>query len=492
VPDTFRPMGGLPVFGAIDIGASSGRVIAGVVTSNSIELHEVHRFANGVSRVDGHLRWDIEGLFDEVLVGLNELAGRYPTVASVGIDMWAIDYGLLDHAGNLLAPPIAYRDDRTADVIDSVHERMSAADLYRLNGLQHLPFTTVYQLAAEQRGELWQRAAHVVLLPDLIAFWLTGTLRTEYTNASTTGLVDVRRRTWSSDIMTTLGLSPSRFAPLEAPGSVRGRVRPELAAQLGLTERTVVTTVGSHDTASAVAGVPATQDNFAYIASGTWSLVGLETPSPIITDASRVANFTNEAGLDGTTRFLRNVGGLWLLQECLRTWNEERIPVDLPSVLAAAATLPNGGPTISVDDPEFIPPGDMPSRISAAASRAGQELTSDPVSITRCVIDSLAKAYAATIATAAHLAGRVGDTVDIVHIVGGGSNNELLCQLTANRTGCPVVAGPVEATALGNVITQARAHGVLPDTLAATRQIIAEQIATRTYHPRPPHEEPNT
>ncbi len=478
------------VFAAIDIGASSGRVIAGVVTADSIELDEVHRFPNGVAEIDGHLRWDIEGLFAEVLVGLAELARRYPTVVSIGIDMWAIDYGLLDHEGNLLAQPIAYRDDRTAAVIERVHARISAAELYLVNGLQHLPFTTVYQLAAEESGPLWKRAVYVVLLPDLIAYWLTGELRTEYTNASTTGLVDVAHRTWSAKVMATLGLPPHRFPPLEEPGCIRGQLRADLASQLGFAAGTVVTTVGSHDTASAVAGVPATAGNFAFIASGTWSLVGLETSAPIITEASRAANFTNEAGLDGTTRFLRNVGGLWLLQECLRQWNESGTPVDLTAVLAAAAALPNGGPTVSVDDPEFIPPGNMPSRICDAVARSGQTLANDPVAITRCVIDSLADAYASTIATAAQLAGRPGGQVDVIHIVGGGSNNELLCQLTADRTGRPVVAGPVEATALGNVITQARVHGVVPNTLADTRRIIAANVETRTYQPHPQHEEP--
>jgi len=464
-------------FAAVDIGASGGRVIAGVVDANvagpTVTLHTVHRFPNGMHEDGGHLRWDIGGLYYEVHCGLRTLAREFPNVESIGIDTWAVDYGLLDADGTLLADPIAYRDTRTDAAVSRVHELVGADELYEINGLQHLPFTTLYQLDAEQRGPIWEQAAHALLRPDLLAYWLTGTMRTEYTNASTTGLVDVRRREWSGALFDRLGISQSLFPPLEQPGTVRGRVTSDVAAELGLPPDVVVTTVGSHDTASAVVGVPASGGDFAYVASGTWSLVGLELDEPVITAASRTANFTNEAGVAGRTRFLRNVGGLWLLQESMREWAADGVAHDLPRLLADAAALPSGGPTIDVDDPTFIPPGDMPRRIRDAAGPAGEGRLDTPAAITGCIVESLAAGYARTVASAAQLADR---SVGTIHIVGGGAQNELLCRRTATLAGVPVVAGPVEATALGNVCVQAMAAGALPDDLDEVRRLVARNL----------------
>jgi rhamnulokinase len=437
------------VFGAVDLGAASGRVMAGVVEDGTVTLHTIHRFPNAPEERDGHLRWNLSHLFEEVLAGVTRLGRDFPTVESIGIDTWAVDYGLLDADGRLLAEPVAYRDPRTTtDVVDAVHTRVPPEELYQLNGLQFLPFNTLYQLEAERREPLWEQAAHVVLLPDLLAYWLTGELRTEATNASTTGLLDVHTGEWSDELLTRLDLPATRLPPVEDPGVVRGRIRPELCDRLGLAPSAVVTTVGSHDTASAVVAVPADSPNFAYISSGTWSLVGLELDQPVLGPEARAANFTNERGVGPSVRFLRNVGGLWLLQESLRAWGRN----DLTTLLTAAEALPPGGPVIEVDDPAFFPPGDMPGRIAAAA---GQELA--PAETVRCVLDSLAATYATTVRQAAELA---DVPVDVVHIVGGGSQNQLLCHLTAEATGLPVTTGPVEATALGNVIVQARSHGV--------------------------------
>jgi rhamnulokinase len=469
------------VFAAVDIGASGGRVIAGVVdvdgrhaaSRRAVTLHTVHRFANGMHDADGHLRWDIGGLYYEVHRGLRMLGREFPHVESIGIDTWAVDYALLDAGGTLLADPIAYRDTRTDRAVDRVHERIGADELYEINGLQHLPFTTLYQLDAEQRGPIWERAAHALLLPDLLAYWLTGTMRTEYTNASTTGLVDVRHREWSDPLFARLGIPPALFPPLEQPGTVRGTVSPDIASDLGLPPAVVVTTVGSHDTASAVVGVPANDADFAYVASGTWSLVGLELDEPVITAASRAANFTNEAGVAGRIRFLRNVGGLWLLQESMREWAADGVEHDLAQLLADAAALPSGGPTIDVDDPTFIPPGDMPRRIRDAAGPAGEGRLETPAAITACIVESLAAGYARTIASAEHLAER---RVNTIHIVGGGAQNELLCRRTATLSGVRVVAGPVEATALGNVCVQAMAAGALPDDLDEVRRLVGRSL----------------
>ena len=432
--------------------------MAATVEAGRIDLRAVHRFANGVVDRDGHLRWDVDRLFAEVDTGLSMV----PDARSVGISTWGVDYGLLDDTGRLVEPPISYRDARTREVVDDVHQRIAPEDLYRITGLQFLPFNTLYQLFAERSGPRWERASHVVLLPDLLAHHLTGELGTEMTNASTTGLLDATTATWSTALLDALEIPEPMLGDLRPPGEIRGTT----------VAGTTVTTVASHDTASAVAAVPATTDRFAYIVSGTWSLVGVELPAPVLTDAARAANFTNELGLDGRTRFLRNVGGLWLLQECLRTWGRS----DLDGLLAAASRIPPGGPVIDVDDPGFIAPGAMPARIGDAA---GRELHEDET--VRCILDSLALGYARTIERAASLSGL---EVEVVHIVGGGSQNELLCQLTADATGRPVLAGPVEATAMGNIMVQARAHGCLLDSLADARAEIAREVALRRYEPR--------
>jgi rhamnulokinase len=430
---------------AVDLGASGGRVMAGAVEGDTVSLEAVHRFPNGVVEADGHLRWDLRRLYGEVLDGLALL----PDAESIGIDTWGVDYGLLDADGELLGDPIAYRDDRTSAVIDEVHAAVPPEELFAVNGLQFLPFTTVYQLAAEQQGPRWAKAAKAALIPDLLAFWLTGELRAERTNASTTGLLDVRRGTWSTDLLDRLRIPADLLPPLEEPGAVRG------TGSGGVP----VTTVGSHDTASAVVAVPATTERFAYVASGTWSLVGLERADPVLTEEAREANFTNEGGVDGRTRFLRNVGGLWLLQESMREWGRD----DVAALVGEAAALPPG-PVLDVDDPVFLAPGPMAGRIAAAAGRA--EMT--PEQTVRCIVDSLAAAYASTVRQAAELA---GTEVEVVHVVGGGSQNELLCQRTADEAGLPVVAGPVEATALGNLLVQLIALGDIED-LSQAREVV--------------------
>lgn len=471
------------VFGAVDIGASGGRVIAGVVdpSDGTTTLQTMHRFPNGARQRDGHLRWDLTGIHEQVLVGLRNLARAYPQTESIGIDTWAIDYGLLDDDGRLLAEPVSYRDGRTQIAVEAVHERMGRDALYRVNGLQYLPFTTVYQLAAERQSSWWERAAKVVLLPDLLAYWLTGELATECTNASTTGLLDVRTGTWSPEILELLDLDPERLPPLQAPGGIRGRLLPSVVARTGLGASTVVTSVGSHDTASAVVAVPAKTRSFAYVSSGTWSLAGVELDTPVVTDESRRENFTNEGGVDGRTRFLRNVGGLWLLQESLRAWGEQGLNIDFECLLAEAQMAPPGGPTIDVDDERFIAPGDMPTRIRAAVASSGQPAPTTPAAVARCVLDSLATAYARTVRRAAELGNR---ELEVVHIVGGGSQNALLCQLTADLSGLPVTSGPVEATALGNIAVQARAHAAAPRTLEEIRDQLRRSQRVTVFEPR--------
>ncbi|WP_436058498.1 rhamnulokinase [Arthrobacter sp. LjRoot78] len=471
------------VFAAVDIGASSGRVILGRVSGRAgsegkATLETVHRFPNGVVESDGGLRWNFDALFAEVLTGLAAAASvageRGETISSIGIDTWAVDYGLVNAAGDLIAQPFSYRDDRSRAAVARVHQKLDPARLYATTGLQFLQFNTIYQLATEKDLDGLQ----ALLIPDLIAFLLTGQRRTESTNASTTGLFDAVAGEWATEFLAALGLPKKLFPPLIQPGETVGTLLPGIAARTGLAEATKVVAVGSHDTASAVAAVPAEHGNFAYISSGTWSLVGVELPKPVLTEASRQANFTNERGVNGTIRYLRNVGGLWLLSECQRTWAQQGYTATLDELLTAAAALPFGGPQINADDPYFIAPDNMPERIRAAVRNTGAVLTDDPAAITRCILDSLAAGYARTIADAERLA---DVPVDVVHIVGGGSQNRLLCQLTADATGKRVIAGPVEATALGNVLVQARAAGIVSGGLAELRALVRGSQALESY-----------
>lgn len=472
------------MFVAVDIGASSGRVIVGHIGDAVATLQVVHRFPNGVVEINGSLHWDLEGLFAQVLVGLasaaEHAAGEGGTITSIGIDTWAVDYGLIDSTGSLAGPPFSYRDGRGATRVDEVHESLSPERLYKTTGLQHLPFNTIYQLAAEKNLTGMQ----ALLIPDLIAFKLTGERRSESTNASTTGLYDALAGEWASEFLTLMNLPPGLFPPLIEPGETIGNLQEGIAVLTGLSVSTKVVAVGSHDTASAVAAVPAEGENFAYISSGTWSLVGVELGAPVLTEASRLANFTNERGVDGAIRYLRNVGGLWLLSESMRTWEAEaagsgtQMPA-LAELLAAAAAEPRGA-VIDVDSAEFIAPGNMPERICAAIHTRAEALENRPSAVVRCILDSLSDAYAATVQMAQDLSGR---SVAVIHIVGGGSQNELLCQLTANATGLPVVAGPVEATALGNVLVQARTAGEAPASLADLRAIVAASYPGRRYEP---------
>ncbi len=474
------------VFAAVDLGASGGRVVAGLVdgAGEGLSLDVVHRFPNGARQVaDGRLCWPMSWLYEEVLAGLRLLVERYPQVESIGIDTWGVDYGLLDAEGHLLAEPTSYRDERTAKVVDEVHAVVPPEGLFARNGLQFLPFTTLYQLVSERRSALWPQASAMALLPDLLGYWLTGELRTERTNASTTGLLDVSSGEWSSELVTRLGLRPELLTPLVSPGTVLGPVRPELRSRLGIGPGVVVTAVGSHDTASAVAGVPATTEHFVYVSSGTWSLVGVELAGgPVLTEAARRENFTNELGVDGRTRFLRNTGGFWLLEESLRTWAERGQVSERGQLLDEAAALPAaGGAVIDVDDPVFLAPGPMPERIAAAAVAAGHRAPATPAETVRCVIDSLALAYAVAARRGAELSGSV---VDLVHLVGGGSQSALLCQATADAAGLAVMAGPVEATAIGNVLVQARAHGAIAGSLDEARAVVAARTELRRYEPQ--------
>ncbi|HEX6518800.1 MAG TPA: rhamnulokinase family protein [Streptosporangiaceae bacterium] len=449
----------------VDLGASGGRVMAGRVGDGKLELTEVHRFGNVPVTVRGTMHWDILRLYGEVLHGLRR-AGESFQLDGAGIDSWGCDYGLLDQTGALTGNPVHYRDARTDGVAVSIPE----PELYATTGIQHLPFNTIYQLAAAAGSPALSAARTLLLIPDLLGYWLTGEVGAEITNASTTALLDVATRSWATGVIERAGIPPGLFPPLRQPGDVIGPVSV-------LPGAVPLVAVGSHDTASAVAAVPADGPHFAYISSGTWSLVGMELPAPVLTEDSRLANFTNEAGIDGTVRYLRNVTGLWLLQECLRCWPE----LSLGSLLDEAGRLPALRYVVDPDDPVFLPPGDMPGRIVSWLSGRGLPVPSGPAEIVRCILDSLALAYQRAVTSVQELSGR---HADVVHIVGGGSRNELLCQLTADATGLPVIAGPAEATALGNVLIQARALGAAPGSLPELRALVRSAVPLRRFTPR--------
>ncbi len=467
---------------AIDLGASSGRVMIGRVGPRTLELHEVHRFANDPVALPDGLHWDLLRIQFEVVAGLRTAGRESGRLVGVAVDSWGVDYGLLDGAGSLIGAPFHYRDQRTEAAIPAVHAVVPFERLYARTGTQFQPFNTVYQLTAEGGTPRFGSARTMLMVPDLIGYWLTGVMAAEETNGSTTGLFDIERRGWATDLVDELGLPRAILCPTSRPGEIVGPLRPDVAADAGLTSPPVMAHVGSHDTASAVVGVPAEGEQFAYIACGTWGLVGVELQRPILTEASRAANFTNELGVDGRIRYLRNVMGLWLLQESLRTWEHAGEPSDLTGLLAAAADLPAGGPQIDVDDAVFMPPGDMPARIAKACRQSGQAPPAGRPSLVRCIVDSLAAAFARTVEDAERLSGRA---VQVVHLVGGGSRNTLLCQLTADACGRPVVAGPVEATALGNVLVQARAHRLIEGDLEALRSLVRATSDLRRYEPRP-------
>jgi sugar (pentulose or hexulose) kinase len=456
---------------AVDLGASAGRVMAGQVSAAGVTLHEVHRFANQPVSAGSTLYWDILRLYAEVRHGLDAAAREFG-LASVGIDSWGVDYGLVGPAGALLGNPVHYRDARTDGVAARMQAAVPADELYAVTGIAQLPFNTIYQLAATP--ELGH-AATMLLIPDLLAYWLTGVAGAEVTNASTTSLFDVRAQAWATGLIEKAGLPPHIFPPLRRPGEVIG---PLIIPNEPWSSVPLIA-VGSHDTASAVAAVPAANPDFAYISSGTWSLAGMELDTPVLTEASRAAGFTNETGIDGTVRYLRNVMGLWLLQESLRCWPG----TSLDALLAEAARLPPLRFVFDPDDPVFLPPGDMPARIAswlAGHGESGTTMPTEPAQTVRSILDSLALAYRRTIRAAQALSGR---HADVVHIVGGGARNTLLCQLTADACELPVIAGPTEATALGNVLVQARALGAAPGDLPGMRALLRATQPQRRYTP---------
>lgn len=464
---------------AIDLGATSGRVIVGRVAPDTLETTTVARFGNEPVATGDGLHWDVLALYGAASSGLRKAMRAEPGIASVGVDSWAVDYGLL-RGGRLLGNPYHYRDERTARGVRATHARADRELLYARNGLQFLPFNTLYQLAADD-PDLLGFADTMLLIPDLIAFWLTGVARAEQTNASTTGLYSHGARDWDDVLIDRLRLPRRLFPETIAPGETLGPLAAPVAAAVGAGAGLSVTAVGSHDTASAVVAVPMDAASSVYISCGTWGLVGVEVEQPVLTEAARSANFTNEGGVDGRVRLLHNVMGLWVLTETLRRWEHDGHAVDLSALLAAAKDIAAPLPVFDINDDRFLPGGDMPARIDAWCAEHGLAPPATQAAYVRSIIESLAQAFADIVPVAARLGGVDARTI---HLVGGGALNELLCQRTADRSGLPVLAGPVEATALGNILIQARSLGHVTGTLESLRDLVRRTQHPRRYEPR--------
>ena len=492
---------------AVDLGASSGRVSVVDVDDNVLRVTCVRRFDTSAICVDGCLVWDITRIFAEIEAGLAAAAatGR---IDSVGIDSWGCDYGLVSQAGDLKQLPSCYRDKRTltpdengASTVDLVHETIDRDTLYAMTGTQFQPFNTLYQLVDDARHQRLHLGDVALMIPDLVAYWLTGHMTSDVTNLSTTGLVDPWRRQLAAGLMGPLRAASGdadnvlfaqllrHWRQLGQPGCLIGLVTADIAQRTGLPPATPVVGVATHDTASAVVAVPVESgdgDHWAYISSGTWSLVGVELPAPVVTQAGGTANFTNELGVANTVRYLRNITGLWVLNECVRAWQTASADVSMEALVNAAANEATGV-MFDIDDPSLLSPGlDMPVRVARLMGRDNPP----QASITRAILDSLASAYARAVNQVEQLCGR---HVKVIHIVGGGSQNGLLCQLTADATGLPVIAGPVEASTIGNALVQAWALGWRVQPSGATvsqadlenmRRLVARTQPLLRYEPR--------
>jgi rhamnulokinase len=465
----------LTEFAAIDLGAESGRVVVGRLAGDRVELEIVHRFANRPVQLPDGLRWNLLALFTEAINGVCGAADT-ASLSGIAVDAWGVDYALLDADNRVLGLPYHYRDQRTRGMVERAHARVSREDAYGITGIQTMPINTVFQLMADEGSPSLQAAQRIALVPDLFNLWLTGELANESTVASTTGLMDASRGTWARHLISQLGLPAAPFEgdPVD-PGVTLGQVLAHHGSAAGIP----VHTVAAHDTASAFVAAPVRSRRAAILSSGTWSLLGVELDAPVLTLEAASYNLTNERGVDGTTRLLRNVMGLWLVQECRRHWDQTGGPSDYAELHRLAAEARPDVPLFDPDGEIFLAPGDMPARIAAVCEAAGQPAPQGPGELVRSALVSLACKYRLVLARLERVSRR---DVEVVHVIGGGSQNALLCQLTADLLRRPVLAGPVEATALGNVLVQARAVGELA-SLSDMRAVVAASVEPIVYEP---------
>jgi rhamnulokinase len=463
---------------ACDLGAESGRLMLGTLDGGRICLEELHRFPNVPVKVNGALHWNLEALFAELLTGLGKAAARKVPISSFSADSWGVDYILYDEHGKMMPPVWHYRDARTARGVENAKQRVDWPTIYAETGIQFMALNTIYQLAAEPPERLAQ-AKQLLLIGDAFNYYSCGVARNEESMASTTQLYNPRTKSWSKHLLGALELREEMFAPVVPSGTKLGKLRRELAVELGLPQIEVIASC-SHDTGAAVAAVPASGENWAYLSSGTWSLMGVEWPRPIITDLGRDLNFTNEIGFGGSVRLLKNIVGLWLVQECRRDWARDSQDYDYAILERLAAQSPPFVSLINPADPRFVGPDDMPAKIAAFCRETGQPAPTSPGAFVRCALESLALFYQVTLRQLERL---IGKRIERLHVVGGGSKNMLLNQFTANALQIPVIAGPSECTALGNVLVQAIAQGHLP-SLAAAREVVRNSFGVEMVAPQ--------
>jgi len=467
---------------AFDYGASSGRGILGRFDGEKLTLSELHRFPNDPVEIGEHLYWDVLRLFWEMQQALIKFANQESgPLSSIGIDTWGVDYGLLDRQGDLLGNPYHYRDSRTDEVIEEAFKRMPRKAIFEKTGIAFQKFNTLFQLLAMvvQKRDIMDKADTLLFMPDLLAYFLTGEKSTEFTEASTGQLLDAKTGKWCSELLKAMDIPESIFTDIQQPGSLRGKVKASLGEKLGIGEVPVVA-VATHDTGSAVAAVPVLEGSYAYLSSGTWSLMGVEVDKPVINDMTYEWNYTNEGGVAGTYRLLKNIMGLWIIQECKREWDRRGENYGYSELADMAAKESPFIAFIDPDDDMFYAPGQMPEKIQQYCKQTNQNVPQTKGEILRCVFDSLAMKYRWSMEKLETITGK---TLDALHIVGGGSQNKLLNQLTANAIKKPVVCGPVEATAIGNLMVQAMALGEVAN-LSEIRQVVKNSFPTEDYEPK--------
>ena len=467
-------------FLAFDLGATSGRAIIGTLSDGKLTSEEAYRFPNGVKEIDGKYYWDVFALFDHFIAAMKKVAASGIKIDSIGIDTWGVDFGCIGEDGSILGLPRAYRDPYTEGVPEKVFAVLPKEELYQATGTQIMNFNTIFQIYAQfqEPDSPIHQAKEILFMPDLLSYMLTGEKVCEYTDASTSGLINPRNRDFDRSLLDRLGIKSSILREIVQPGTKVGMLKPEICAETGM-ESIPVIAVAGHDTASAIAASPAADEQFAYLSSGTWSLMGIESRTPIVNKESYELNITNEGGIDGTTRFLKNITGMWLLEQSRKTWEKEGRTYNYAQIEAMGLAAVDFPSTIDPDDPRFAAPKDMDAEIKAALAESGQQVPKTDGEMVSCIYHSLTKKYIDVIA----MLQRFADfKIEKLHVIGGGSSNKLVSQLTANALQIPVICGPVEGTSIGNIMIQAKTAGLVKD-LWDMRRIIANSIETKTYYP---------
>lgn len=465
---------------AFDFGASSGRAIIGCFDGDKITLEEVHRFSNDPVSVGGTVYWDVLRLFYEIKQGIikAKIAGGFD---SIGIDTWGVDFGLIDSEGKLMENPVHYRDARTVGLVDEAFKTMPKEKLYGITGIQFMELNTLFQLISLKKYRPWmlERADKMLFMPDLFGYMLTGKMCAEYSIASTSQLIDLDKKTWSKEILDAFGIKDSVFAPLVQPGTVLGELSKEVCEECGVDPVPVISVCG-HDTQSAITSVPCEDGDFAFLSSGTWSLFGTELDKPIVNETSMNINITNEGGFDGSTGFLKNIIGLWLIQESRRQWKREGKEYSYADLEKLALAAEPFKCFIDPDAPEFVPHGNIPERVREFCRKTGQFVPETVGEIMRCIYESLAMKYRLTFEKLRECTER---DYPVIHVIGGGTKDGLLCQMTANSCDRTVKAGPIEATVMGNVAVQLMSDGSVKN-IGQARKIVADSSELKTFEPK--------